>query len=137
MKIKKVWFCCCFKHNIMSCWIISVYLNGLVVLIDMRNVKRNWCRFWRKLASIPKKIFILCPAQDWLEQTLKNSQNSALGICMYHKFNYFYISYVSIKAKCYSEVRQKYRMAYCSCVQEFLAEVLEEMGSQQQGHRAM
>lgn len=63
----------------------------------MRNVKRNWCHFWRKLASIPKRTFISCPAQDWLEQTLKNSQNSVPGICMYLKLSNLNICYISIK----------------------------------------
>lgn len=77
--------------------ISGIYLDLLVILIDMRNVKRNWCHFWRKLASIPKRTFISCPAQDWLEQTLKNSQNSVLGICMYLKLSNLNICYISIE----------------------------------------
>lgn len=88
---------CFLKHRIMLYWNKWYLPWSTCHLIDMRNVKRNWCHFWRKLASIPKRTFISCPAQDWLEQTLKNSQNSVLGICMYLKLSNLNICCISIK----------------------------------------
>lgn len=85
----------------------------------MRNVKRNWCHFWRKLASIPKRTFISCPAQDWLEQTLKNSQNSVLGICMYLKLSNLNICYISIKVNASVKLGGG-SVVCCSCVPKCL-----------------